>query len=225
MARMPRKDVISNDRIAPGDVIVGLSSYGQASYEDSYNGGTGSNGLTSARHDLLNKIYREKYPESLDPAMPENLSYTGPFKVTDQSGVEGVDIGKLILSPTRTYAPVMKEILAKHRAIIHGLIHCSGGGQTKVLHFVDQLKIVKDNLFPIPPLFELIREHSGTSWQEMFKVFNMGHRMEIYLPEEFATDVIKIANQFNIEAQVVGRCEAATAKSLVIRHQGGDFIY
>jgi phosphoribosylformylglycinamidine cyclo-ligase len=225
MARMPRKEVISNDRIAPGDVIVGLSSYGHASYEGAYNGGTGSNGLTSARHDLLNKIYREKYPESLDPAMPENLAYTGPFKITDQSGLEGVDIGKLILSPTRTYAPVMKEILAKHRANIHGLVHCSGGGQTKVLHFADHLKILKDNLFPVPPLFGLIRQHSGTSWQEMFKVFNMGHRMEIYLPEEFAADVIKIANQFNIEAQVIGHCEAATTKSLVIRHQGEDFTY
>jgi phosphoribosylformylglycinamidine cyclo-ligase len=224
-ARMPRKDVISNDRIAPCDVIVGLSSYGQASYEDAYNGGTGSNGLTSARHDLLHKIYREKYPESLDPAMPENLAYTGPFKVSDPSGVQGVNVGKLILSPTRTYAPVMKEILAKHRSNIHGLVHCSGGGQTKVLHFVDHLKIVKDNLFPVPPLFQLILQHSGTSWQEMFKVFNMGHRMEIYIREKFASDLIKIAGQFNVEAQIIGHCEAGAEKSLVIHHQGEEYTY
>jgi phosphoribosylformylglycinamidine cyclo-ligase len=224
-ARMPRKEVISNDRIQPGDVIVGLSSFGKATYEDAYNGGTGSNGLTSARHDLLHKIYRDKYPESLDPAMPENLAYTGPFNVTDPSGVQGVDIGKLILSPTRTYAPVMKEILEKHRENIHGLVHCSGGGQTKVLHFIDKLKVIKDNLFPVPPLFELIQQHSGTEMKEMFRVFNMGHRMEIYLPEEFAADIIKIAHQFNIEAQVVGHCEAATAKSLIIRHQSEDYLY
>jgi phosphoribosylformylglycinamidine cyclo-ligase len=224
-ARMPREDVISNDRIAPGDVIVGLSSYGQASYEDAYNGGMGSNGLTSARHDLLNKIYRVKYPESLDPAMPESLAYTGPFSVTDKSGVEGVDIGKLILSPTRTYAPLMKEILDKHRKNIHGLVHCSGGGQTKVLHFIDKIRIIKDNLFPVPPLFELIREHSGTSWQEMFKVFNMGHRMEIYIQEEFAADIIKISESFNIEAKIIGKCQSSQAKSIVIRHFGKDYCY
>ena len=225
MARMPRKDVISNDRIAPGDVIVGLSSYGQASYEDSYNGGMGSNGLTSARHDLLHKIYHERYPESLDPGMPPDLAYTGPFKLTDPTGVPGVDAGKLILSPTRTYAPVMKEILAKHRKNIHGLVHCSGGGQTKVLHFIDKLKIVKDNLFPIPLLFELIRKHSGTSWQEMFKVFNMGHRMEIYIREEFAGDIISISNEYNVEAQIIGHCETNQEKSLVIRHEGVDYQY
>lgn len=216
-ARMKRSDVISNDRIAPGDVIVGFASYGLASYEDSYNGGMGSNGLTSARHDLLSKTYREKYPESLDPDMPANLSYTGPFKVTDPSGVPGVNIGKLILSPTRTYAPVMNGILEQFRDQIHGLVHCSGGGQTKVLHFVDNIKIIKDNLFPIPPLFELIQKHSGTPWQEMFKVFNMGHRMEIYLPEEFAGDMIKIAGGYNIEARVIGHCEASTKKSLEIQ--------
>jgi len=225
MARMPRKDVISNDRIVPGDVIVGLSSYGQASYESNYNGGMGSNGLTSARHDLLNKMYREKYPESLDPGMPARLAFTGPFKVTDPSGVTGIDAGKLILSPTRTYAPVMKEILDKHRKNIHGLVHCSGGGQTKVLHFVDKIKVVKDNLFPVPPLFQLIQQHSGTSWQEMFMVFNMGHRMEIYLPAEFAEDLIKISGQFKVEAKIIGHCEASPEKSLVIRHQGEEFTY
>jgi phosphoribosylformylglycinamidine cyclo-ligase len=170
-------------------------------------------------------MYREKYPESLDPAMPGNLAYTGPFKVTDPSGVPGVDAGKLILSPTRTYAPVMKEILDKHRKNIHGLVHCSGGGQTKVLHFVDKIKIIKDNLFPVPPLFALIQEHSGTSWQEMFKVFNMGHRMEIYLPEEFAEDIISISGKYKIEARIIGHCDTGMEKSLVIRHLGQEFFY
>jgi phosphoribosylformylglycinamidine cyclo-ligase len=223
--RMKQEDVIRNEDIQPGDVIVGLASYGQASYENAYNGGMGSNGLTSARHDLLNKIYRDKYPESLDPGMPENLSYTGPFRVTDPSGLPGVDVGKLILSPTRTYAPVMREILLQYRENIHGLVHCSGGGQTKVLNFINNLKIVKDNLFPVPPLFSLIREHSGTSWQEMFKVFNMGHRFELYLPEKFAEDVIKISGVFNVEARIIGHCEPATGNMLVIRHQGEYFSY
>jgi len=224
-ARMKREDVIRNDRIQPGDVIVGLSSYGRASYEEAFNGGMGSNGLTSARHDLLNNLYREKYPESMDPGMPENLSYTGPFKVTDPSGLPNVDIGKLILSPTRTYAPIMKEILEQHRKSIHGLVHCSGGGQTKVLNFIDKLKVVKDNLFPIPPLFTLIQKHSGTSWQEMFKVFNMGHRFEIYLPEKLSGYVIKIAEQFKVEAKIIGHCEAAPERSLVIRFNNEDFLY
>jgi len=224
-ARMKREDVISNEKIQAGDVIIGLSSYGQATYEDSYNGGMGSNGLTSARHDLLSKIYREKYPESLDPGMPAELSFTGPFLVTDPSEVPGVNIGKLVLSPTRTYAPVMLKILTEHRANIHGLVHCSGGGQTKVLNFIDNLKIVKDQLFPVPPLFQLIQKHSGTSWQEMFKVFNMGHRFEIYLPEKFAADVIKISQQFNVEAQIIGHCEASKEKSLVIRHLGVELAY
>jgi phosphoribosylformylglycinamidine cyclo-ligase len=224
-ARMRRDEVIRNDKIQPGDVIVGLASYGQASYEDSYNGGMGSNGLTSARHDLLNKIYREKYPESLDPGMPENLSYTGPFKVTDPSTEPGVDVGKLILSPTRTYAPVMKEIINKHRESIHGLVHCSGGGQTKVLNFVDRLKIVKDNLFPIPPLFRLIQQHSGTSWQEMYKVFNMGHRMEIYVPGIVAPSIIEYAESFNIEARIIGHCEPSESRSLIIRYQDQDYHY
>ncbi len=225
IARMKREDVIRNEHIQPGDVIVGLASFGQASYEDNYNGGMGSNGLTSARHDLLNKIYREKYPESLDPGLPEELAYSGPFKVEDPSGVPGVDIGKLILSPTRTYAPVMMEILSMHRQNIHGLVHCSGGGQTKALNFIDKLKIVKDNLFPIPPLFTLIQKHSGTSWHEMFKVFNMGHRFEIYLPEADTGDLIKISERFNVEARIIGHCEKSAKKSLVIRHQGKEYKY
>lgn len=224
-ARMKREDVIKNDQIQPGDVIIGLASYGQATYEDGYNGGMGSNGLTSARHDLLNKVYREKYPESLDPGMPADLSYAGPLRVTDPTEIPGIDIGKLILSPTRTYAPVMKEVLSEYRGNIHGLVHCSGGGQTKVLNFTDKLKVVKDNLFPVPPLFSLIRKHSGTSWQEMFRVFNMGHRYEIYLPEKFAADVIKISRQFQIEAQIIGHCEPSKEKSLVIRHRGEDLVY
>jgi phosphoribosylformylglycinamidine cyclo-ligase len=224
-ARMKCKDVISNDRIQAGDVIIGLSSYGQASYENSYNGGMGSNGLTSARHDLLNNIYREKYPESLDPGMPENLAYCGPYLVTDATEVKGVDIGKMILSPTRTYAPVLKEVLAQHRENIHGLVHCSGGGQTKVLNFIDKIKVVKDNLFPVPPLFRLIQQHSGTSRKEMYKVFNMGHRFEIYLPEQFAEDLIMIAKGFNLEAKVIGRCEKSESKSLVIKSEGKLYNY
>jgi len=224
-ARTRRDRIISNDRISPGDVIVGLCSYGQASYEDSYNGGMGSNGLTSARHDLLHKVYLEKYPESLDPGVPAGLAYTGPYKVTDPTGVPGVDVGKLILSPTRTYAPVIQAILDTMRGEIHGLVHCSGGGQTKVLNFVDQLAIVKDNLFPVPPLFRMIKEASGTPWQEMYKVFNMGHRMEVYLPEKFAGQVILIANSFNIDARVVGRCQPSEKKSLTISGPDGEFLY
>jgi len=224
-ARMKRSEVISNDRIGAGDVIVGLASYGQATYEDVYNGGMGSNGLTSARHDLLFNEYRKKYPESLDPGMPEDLSYTGPFKVTDPSGLPGIDIGKLILSPTRTYAPVMKEILARHRNDIHGLVHCSGGGQTKILNFVGKLKVVKNNLFPTPVLFRLIKEHSGTSWKEMFNVFNMGHRMEVYVPETCTESIITISNSFGIEARVIGFCERSTSKSLTISHENTDYVY
>lgn len=224
-ARMKREDVIRNENIRAGDVIIGLSSYGQATYEDTYNGGMGSNGLTSARHDMFYKVYREKYPESLDPGMPDDLSYTGPFRVTDPSEIPGVDIGKLVLSPTRTYAPVIRQILLQHRANIHGMVHCSGGGQTKVLNFIDNLKVVKDSLFPVPPLFQVIQKHSGTSWQEMFKVFNMGHRLEIYLPEKFADAVIKTSKQFNVEARIIGHCEESEVKSLVIRHQGEELAY
>jgi phosphoribosylformylglycinamidine cyclo-ligase len=224
--RMKRSEVIDNGQIRDGDVIVGLSSYGKASYEKEYNGGMGSNGLTSARHDLLHNIYREKYQESLDPAMPADLSYTGPFKVSDPSGVPGVDIGKLILSPTRTYAPVVVEILKQHRKEIHGMVHCSGGGQTKVLHFVENLKIVKDNLFDIPPLFRMIQKASGTSWKEMYKVFNMGHRMEIYLPEKLAGDIIRISSDFHIDARIIGHCEIAEGKKLVIStKEAGNLVY
>lgn len=214
-ARMKRQDVISNDRIRPGDVIIGLASFGQASYEDSYNGGMGSNGLTSARHDLLNKIYQEKYPESLDPGMPEELAYCGPYKLEEPSEING--IGKLILSPTRTYAPVIKDILKEYRNEIHGMIHCSGGGQTKVLHFVDNIKIIKDHLFDTPLLFRLIQKTSGTPWKEMYKVFNMGHRMEIYVPENIAPAIQQISNSFNITARIIGHCEPSDKKALVIK--------
>jgi len=224
-ARARRDEIISNDRIQAGDVIVGLSSYGQASYEDSYNSGMGSNGLTSARHDLLNKEYLEKYPESLDPAMPLDLAYSGPYRVTDQAGTPGSDIGKMILSPTRTYAPVIHRILMEYRKEIHGMVHCSGGGQTKVLNFIEKVKVIKDNLFPMPPLFQLIQEASGTGWQEMYKVFNMGHRMEIYCQENLAAPMIKMAGELNIDARIIGHCEASGNKALTIKTSHGEFIY
>jgi len=224
-ARMARKNVISNDEIQSGDVIVGLSSFGQASYEEFYNGGMGSNGLTSARHDVFHHYLAEKYPESFDPAVPDDLVYSGDLKLTDAIKELGIDAGKLVLSPTRTYAPVIKQVLDQFRKDIHGLIHCSGGAQTKVLNFVENLHIVKDNLFSIPPLFRIIQEQSGTSWQEMYKVFNMGHRFELYLPSEIAQDVISIAGSFNIEAQIVGYCEEAEKKKLTIRTENGDFFY
>ncbi len=224
-ARIKREDVISNEKIQPGDVIVGLSSYGKAIYEDAYNGGMGSNGLTSARHDLLHKKYKAKYPESLDPEVPEELAYTGPFNLTDPSEIPGVDIGKLILSPTRTYAPLMKEILKVYGRDIHGLVHCSGGGQTKVLHFIDGIHVIKDNLLPVPPLFRLIKDHSGTNWQEMFKVFNMGHRFELYVPDGLAKTIINIASEFNIEAAIIGHCETAGSNSLSITYNGVEYVY
>jgi phosphoribosylformylglycinamidine cyclo-ligase len=224
-ARIRRDQVISNDRIQAGDVIVGLSSYGQASYEDSYNGGMGSNGLTSARHDLLHTIYLEKYPESLDPGVPIDLAYSGPYKITDPTEVPGIDVGKLILSPTRTYAPLVRILLEEMGHDIHGLVHCSGGGQTKVLNFVENMKIVKDNLFPMPPLFRMIKDASGTAWHEMYKVFNMGHRMEVYLPEKLASKVIETAAQFQVEGRVIGHCEAAGSKSLTIKTAEGEFLY
>lgn len=222
---MKREDVISNHTIQAGDVIVGLASYGQATYEDSYNGGMGSNGLTSARHDVFHKLLAEKYPESFDPAVPEELVYAGTKALTDR--VEGVpvDAGRLVLSPTRTYAPVIKQILDKHRANIHGMVHCSGGAQTKVLHFVDNVHVIKDNLFPIPPLFRMIREESGTDWKEMYKVFNMGHRMEIYLAPEFAEEIMDIAASFGIEARIVGRVEAFEGKKVTVASEYGTFIY
>jgi len=223
--RMKRSDVISNHRIQAGDVIVGLASYGQATYESEYNGGMGSNGLTSARHDVFAKYLAKLYPESFDSFVPEELVYSGSKRLTD--AVEGLDTnaGKLVLSPTRTYAPVVKKLLEAMRSDIHGMVHCSGGAQTKVLHFVENLHIIKDNLFPCPPLFQLIQEQSGSPWQEMYKVFNMGHRLEVYLEAEKAQRVIEISNQFGIEAQIVGRCEAGTGNSLTITSQFGEFKY
>ena len=229
IARMKRADVISNDNIQAGDVIVGLASFGQAAYENSYNGGMGSNGLTSARHDVLAKIYAEKYPESYDNSIDNSLVYSGFKNLTEQSAVSSgqsaVDIGKLILSPTRTYAPVAKVILDELRPVIHGMVHCSGGAQTKVLHFVDNVHIIKDNLFELPPLFRLIQEQSGTSWQEMYKVFNMGHRLEIYLEEKYAQRIIEISKKFNIDAKIIGRVEASESKKLTIKSEFGEFYY
>ncbi len=224
-ARMPRKDVITNERIQGGDVIVGLSSFGQASYEKMYNGGMGSNGLTSARHDVFNHYLATKYPETFDPSIPDALVYSGGLSLTDIIPGLGISAGQLVLSPTRTYAPVIKEVLNQFRSEIHGLIHCSGGAQTKVLNFIENLHIVKDKLFPTPPLFKIIQEQSNTAWQEMYKVFNMGHRFEIYLPKERAQDVIDIASSFNIEAQIIGYCEDAEKKKLTISTENGDFFY
>ena len=224
-ARMKREDVISNDNILPGDVIVGLSSFGQASYEDSYNGGMGSNGLTSARHDVFDNIYATKYPETFDKEIPEDLVYTGSYKVEDIIADVPVNIGQLVLSPTRTYAPIIATALKEYRKQIHGMVHCSGGAQTKVLHFVEDLHIIKNNLFNTPTLFKIIQEESKTSWQEMYKVFNMGHRMEIYLPEEHAEEIIAISKSFNVDAQIIGRVEAAANKKLTIESSHGTFNY
>jgi len=223
--RMKRSDVISNDKIQGGDVIVGLSSYGQATYESEYNGGMGSNGLTSARHDVFANYLANKYPESYDASIPSDLVYSGKVNLTDKIEGLNIDAGKLVLSPTRTYAPVIKNILDNMRSHIHGMVHCSGGAQTKVLHFVDNVKIIKDNMFPVPPLFKLIQEQSGTDWKEMYKVFNMGHRMEIYLPEEYAEKVIEISKSYNIDAQVVGRVEDFKGKELIIKSEFGQFQY
>ena len=223
--RMKRSDVISADRISAGDVIVGLSSSGQATYETEYNGGMGSNGLTSARHDVFAKYLAEKYPESFDPDVPGNLVYSGRLKLTDAIEGLGVDAGKLVLSPTRTYAPVIKKVLDNYRGQISGMIHCSGGAQTKVLHFVDNVHVVKDNLFPVPPLFGIIHEQSGTEWKEMYKVFNMGHRFEIYTKPEVAQEIIDIAKLFNIDAQIVGHVEPFDGKKLTIKTDKGTFFY
>ena len=217
IARMSRADVISNDRIQPGDVVVGLASSGQATYETDYNGGMGSNGLTSARHDVLAHYLADRYPESYDPAIDKSLIYSGSKQLTD--------VGKLILSPTRTYAPVAKVLLDELRPQIHGMVHCSGGAQTKVLHFIDDLHVIKDNLFSIPPLFRLIQAESNTSWQEMYKVFNMGHRLEIYLPLAFADRVIEISQSFGIDAQVIGHIETFVGKRVTIRGEMGEFVY
>jgi phosphoribosylformylglycinamidine cyclo-ligase len=228
VARMKRSDVITNEKIQPCDVIVGLSSSGQATYEKEYNGGMGSNGLTSARHDVFENSLAKKYPETFDPQISGDLVYSGKIKLTDEIEIGGgkkMSAGKLVLSPTRTYAPVIAKILAEHRNEIHGLVHCSGGAQTKILHFVNDVHIVKDNLFPVPPLFQLIHEQSGTPWAEMYKVFNMGHRMEVYVPAALAEKIISISNSFNIDAQIVGRVEAGTGKKLTIKSEFGEFIY
>jgi phosphoribosylformylglycinamidine cyclo-ligase len=224
-ARMKRQEVINNANIAAGDVIVGFSSSGQATYEDLYNGGMGSNGLTSARHDVLDHSYARKYPESFDGGIPSELTYMGKKKLTDPTEIQGMDVGKMILSPTRTYAPVIKKILDEHRSHIHGMVHCSGGGQTKILHFTGNLHIIKDNLFPVPPLFQMIQLQSGTLWEEMYKVFNMGHRMEIYLPEEHADSIIEISKEYNIEARIVGRCVPSQSKQLTIVSPCGTFEF
>jgi phosphoribosylformylglycinamidine cyclo-ligase len=227
--RMERSKVISNDRIKAGNVIVGLSSYGLASYETEYNGGMGSNGLTSARHDVFDKSVASAFPESYDPSVPFDLVFSGGKKLTDLVEIEEgltVTAGKLVLSPTRTYAPVIKQILTSYRSQIDGIVHCSGGAQTKVLHFVnDNVHIIKDNLFRIPPLFQLIQEQSGTDWKEMYKVFNMGHRMELYVPEEIAADIIAISKSFNIDAQIIGKVEASDKKQVTIKSEKGEFIY
>lgn len=224
-ARMRRVDVIDNANIKAGDVIVGLSSFGKSTYEDSYNGGMGSNGLTSARHDVFAKEYAQKYPESFDPAVSTDLVYSGKYKVTDSIPGVDVNVGKLVLSPTRTYAPILMEVFKELRPQIHGLVHCSGGAQTKVLHFVENLHIIKDNLFETPPLFKLIQECSGTDWKEMYKVFNMGHRMEVYLNEEHAQQVIDISTQFGVDAKIIGRVESASIKQVTLKSERGVFVY
>jgi len=224
-ARMKREEVISNEKIEPGDVIIGFSSYGQSTYEDQYNGGMGSNGLTSARHDVFNKIYAGKYPESFDPDIPSDLCYSGRYLLTDTIQDLPVNVGQLILSPTRTYAPIFKKILDEYRQAIHGIIHCSGGAQTKVLHFVKDLHIIKDRLFDIPPLFDIIQKESGTSWEEMYKVFNMGHRMEVYIPEKYVNDIISISESYNVQAKIVGHVESSEKTSLTISSNHGNFLY
>ncbi len=225
-ARMKRSDVIDNSNIKSGDVIVGLASFGQSTYETEYNGGMGSNGLTSARHDVFHKYLAEKYPESFDAAVPENLVYSGAVKLTDSIDNSPLNAGKLVLSPTRTYAPIIKEILSKFSSdTIHGMIHCSGGAQTKILHFVDDLHIVKDNMFSIPPLFKLIQEQSKTDWKEMYQVFNCGHRLEIYVSPAIAEEIMKISKSFNVDAKIIGRVEASDEKKLTIKSEFGVFEY
>ena len=225
-ARIKRTDVIDNANIIAGDVIVGLESFGQASYESEYNGGMGSNGLTSARHDVFSKYLAEKYPESYDAAVPEELVYSGKTKLTDSVENSPLDAGKLVLSPTRTYAPIIKAILNKYKSdAIHGMVHCSGGAQTKILHFIDHLHIVKDNMFNIPPLFKLIQEQSKTDWKEMYQVFNCGHRMELYVKPEVANSIIEISKSFNVDAKIIGRVEDSKQKKLTIKSEYGTFRY
>ncbi len=223
--RMKRNDVIDNANICPGDVIVGLASFGKATYEKEYNGGMGSNGLTSARHDVFGKEIAKKYPETYDHAVPEDLVYSGGLNLTDMVQDSPLDAGKLVLSPTRTYAPVVKKLLDALRPQIHGMVHCSGGAQTKILHFVENVHVVKDNMFPIPPLFRTIQEQSGTDWKEMYKVFNCGHRFEVYLPQEYAQQVIDISRSFGIDAQIIGRIEPSDHTHLTIHSQYGTFKY
>lgn len=225
-ARMKRSQVVDNANIKPGDVIVGLASFGQATYEKEYNGGMGSNGLTSARHDVFEKYLAKKYPESFDASVPDQLVFSGSKKLEDSVADSPLNAGKLVLSPTRTYAPIIKEILSQFsNKEIHGMIHCSGGAQTKILHFVENLHIIKDNMFEIPPLFKLIQSESGTDWKEMYQVFNMGHRMELYVPEEIANSIIEISESYNVGAQIVGRVEAASSKKLTIKSAMGEFVY
>ena len=223
--RLKRSDVISADRIRPGNVIVGLASYGQASYEKEYNGGMGSNGLTSARHDVFSNYLAQKYPESFDPTLPGELVYSGNLHLTDRIESLGIDAGKMVLSPTRTYAPVVKKVLDSFRANIYGMVHCSGGAQTKVLHFVDNVHVIKDHLFDIPELFRVIQKQSGTDWHEMYQVFNMGHRLELYVDPEIAADIIAISQSFHIEAQIIGRVEPFNGKKVTIRSEVGTFEY
>ena len=231
MARVKRSDVIDNANIQEGDVIVGLASFGKTNYETEYNGGMGSNGLTSARHDLFNKSVAEKYPESFDAETDASVTYCGPFNLTDtvdikyQNNSYSIPVAKLVLSPTRTYAPLIKKVLAAHRKNIHGMIHCTGGAQTKVLHFVNDVHVIKDNLFDVPPLFDLIQKHSGTDLKEMYSVFNMGHRMELYVPANIASEIITEAESFNIEAKIVGRVESYTGKKLTIKTANKELLY
>ena len=225
VGRMKRSDVIDNSNIKDGNVIIGLSSFGTSTYEKEYNGGMGSNGLTSARHDVFIKELADKYPESYDPSVPEDLVYSGNKFLTDKIPGCDLDVGKLVLSPTRTYAPIIKKVLEKYRDRIDGIIHCSGGAQTKILHFVDNLHIIKDNMFDLPPLFQLIKDESNTDWKEMYKVFNMGHRMELYVPDEIVSDIISISKSFNVDAQIIGRVESYNGKKLTINSEFGNFIY
>jgi phosphoribosylformylglycinamidine cyclo-ligase len=226
VARIKRSDIIDNSNIKSGDVIVGLSSYGKANYEDSYNGGMGSNGLTSARHDVFHKYLINKYPESFDPNVPEELIYSGSMKITQPIEGLNIDAGKLVLSPTRTYAPIIKKVLEKYNSNdIHGMVHCSGGAQTKILHFIDKFHIIKDNLFPVPPLFELIKKESDTSWKEMYKVFNMGHRMELYVSPDCSEEIINISKSFGVDAKIIGRVEQSAQKKLSIISDNGSYIY
>ncbi|MEQ9423095.1 MAG: AIR synthase-related protein [Cyclobacteriaceae bacterium] len=224
-ARIKRSDVIPNNRIKAGDVIVGLASHGQATYEKIYNGGMGSNGLTSARHDVFSSIYREKYPESFDPSVPIDLAYSGTKNLTDPVEGSPLNAGQLVLSPTRTYAPIILQILKEHRSQIHGMIHCSGGAQTKILHFIDQFRVVKDKMFDLPLLFRLIQSESQTDWNEMYKVFNMGHRMELYVPEAIANDIIAISKSFNVDAQIIGSVTESDTPEVTIKSEFGTFNY